>query len=343
MSDEVTVLICSPLEDEQVRRIGALDPRVRVLHEPELLPVPRYAADHVGVPPELTEDQRRRWRELAALAEVAFDFDRRAPERMGEDFPRLRWLQATSAGLGRFADRYPLDLSRVAVTTAAGVHAGPLSEFVLAGLLHFVKDFPALRRWQAERRWERYTSRSLAGMRVLVVGLGAVGRRTAAALSALGVRVVGAVRSWPAEPVDGVQRLVPFTGLGEVLGEVDAVVLACPLTELTRHLIDAAALARLRPGALLVNIARGEVVDEPAMVAALAAGRLGGAALDVAAVEPLPADSPLWAMENVVISPHSASTVADENRLITDLFLDNLRRYLDGRPLRNLYHPDLGY
>lgn len=343
MSDEVTVIISSPLEAEHVERIAALDPRVRVLYAPELLPTPRYPADHAGVPPKLTADQRRRWLELAAQAEISFDFDRRAPERMGEHFPRLRWVQATSAGLGRFTDRYQLDLSRVTVTTAAGVHAGPLSEFALAGLLHFVKDFPALRRWQAEHRWSRYTTRSLAGMRVLVVGLGQVGRRTASVLAGMGVEVLGAVRAAGGQPVAGVSRVAPFTALPELLPLVDAIVLACPLTEQTRGLIDAAALSRVRPGTLLVNIARGEVVDEPAMIAALVDGRLGGAVLDVATVEPLPADSPLWDLERVVISPHSASTVAQENHLITELFLDNLGRWLAGRPLRNVYQPGLGY
>ncbi len=343
MSDLVNVIISSPLEPKHVERIAAVDPRVQVLYAPELLPVPRYEADHTGVPPRLTPEQDRRWLDLAAQAEVSFDFDRRAPEQMGAHFPRLRWLQATSAGLGRFQDRYPLDLDRVTVTTAAGIHAGPLAEFTLAGLLYFVKDFPALRRWQALHRWTRYTGRGLAGQRVLVVGLGNVGRRIAGALSGLGVEVVGAVRPGGTASAPGVSSAVPFDALREVLPQMDAIVLACPLTAQTRGLIDAACFAALRPGTLLVNVARGEVVDEEAMIEALRDGRLGGAVLDVTAVEPLPVNSPLWEMEQVVISPHSASTVAEENGLITDLFCDNLRRWLDGRPLINVYRPELGY
>jgi glyoxylate/hydroxypyruvate reductase len=120
-------------------------------------------------------------------------------------------------------------------------------------------------------------------------------------------------------------------------------VLACPLTEQTRHLIGAAELAALPPGALLVNVARDPVVDEPALIAALRSHHLAGAALDVFAEEPLPADSPLWALDNVLLSPHSASTLADENRRIVDLFLANLERFLAGRPLLNRFDPARGY
>ncbi|WP_433261079.1 D-2-hydroxyacid dehydrogenase [Actinosynnema sp. CS-041913] len=337
------VVICSPLEPELVARIAAVDPRVEVLYEPELLPVPRYAGDHVGVLPELTAEQRQRWFALTSTAEVAFDFDRRAPAEVNENFPLLRWVQGTSAGLGRLTDRFPLDLSKVVVTTAAGVHAVPLAEFVLTGLLHFVKDVPRLKTWQAEHRWSRYTSRTLSGQRVLVVGLGAVGRHTAAVLAGLGVEVVGAVRPGGTSGAPGVTEVVGFDAIASVLPGVDAVVLACPLTPQTEGLLGAAELAALKPHAVVVNIARGQVVDEAAMTAALASGALRGAVLDVASVEPLPDDSPLWDLPNVIVSPHSASTAANENALITDIFCDNLRRWLDGTPLRNLYRPELGY
>ncbi|GLZ40871.1 D-2-hydroxyacid dehydrogenase [Actinokineospora sp. NBRC 105648] len=343
MTDKVRVLICSPLEREHVDRIAAVDPRVEVLYEPALLPVPRYAADHVGEPPELTPEQEARWWELAATADICFDFDRRAPDRVNSNFPRLRWLQGTSAGLGRFTDRFPLDLSRVTVTTAAGVHAKPLTEFVLAGLLYFVKDVPLLREWQAGHQWKRYTAPMLHGRRALVVGLGAVGRQVALTLSSLGVEVVGAVRPGGTSTAPGVSSVVEFSEVLTVLPTTDAVVLACPLTEQTANLFGKAEFDALPSSAVLVNIARGGVVDEPAMIDALRTGGLRGAALDVAAVEPLPHDSALWDLENVLISPHSASTAATENALITEIFCDNLRRWLDNQPLRNLYKPELGY
>ena len=343
MSGLVRVVICSPLEQELVDRIRAVDDRIEVAFAPEFLASPRYPCDHGGPLPDLTPAQDREWHDLLAQAEIAFDFDAREPGRINENFPRLRWIQATSAGVGQYFTRWPLDLARVTVTTSKGVHADPLSEFAIAGLLYFVKDIPALQSWQQQHRWQRYTGRNLAGQRCLVVGLGNIGARTAKKLAALGVEVVGAVRPGGTSSAPGVVRTVPFDRIAEVIGDVDAVVLACPLTPLTRGLISADVIAAMRPGALIVNVSRGQVVDEPAMIEALRSGALGGAALDVVAVEPLPAGSELWALPNVLISPHSASTVAQENELITDIFCDNLRRYLDGVPLRNAYDPELGY
>ncbi|SER04725.1 D-2-hydroxyacid dehydrogenase [Microlunatus flavus] len=339
----VTVVIASPLEAEHVATIRAVDEHLEVLYEPDLLATPRYVSDHGGELPELTAEQDRRWHEMLARAEVSFDFDRREPTLAEVNFPRLRWVQATSAGVGQVVPRFSLDLSRVVVTTAAGVHAVPLAEFAVASLLHFAKGFPQLRAWQQEHRWTRYTSRNLAGQRVLVVGLGSVGRAVAAKLAALDVHVTAAVRPGGTSSAPGVGAAVAFSDLHRVLPDMDGIVLACPLTSETENLVDAAAFAAMKAGAVLVNVARGQVVDEEAMTSALADGRLGGAALDVASQEPLPPTSPLWDSDRVVISPHSASTVASENALVTDLFCRNLRRWLDGEPLINVYDPERGY
>lgn len=339
----VRVVICSPLDPRHVDRIRGVDPRLEVLFRPTFLSTPRYASDHGGPLPELTPEQDREWHEMLASAEIAFDFDAREPGRVNENFPVLRWIQATSAGVGQYFTRWPLDLTRVTVTTAKGVHADPLSEFVIAALLYFTKDIPALQRWQRDHHWSRYATRGLAGQRSLVVGLGHIGSRTAEKLAALGVEVIGAVRPNGTRSGPGVSRVVEFDRIIDVIGEVHSVVLTCPLTDLTRGLISAECIAAMRSDAVIVNIARGQVVDEHAMIAELQAGALGGAALDVSSVEPLPDDSPLWDLPNVLISPHSASTVADENDRIVDIFCENLRRYLDGRPLVNAYDPTLGY
>jgi phosphoglycerate dehydrogenase-like enzyme len=223
------------------------------------------------------------------------------------------------------------------------VHGGPLAEFALLGLLYFAKDMPLLGRWKREHHWERHAMGQLAGSQVLLVGLGGIGREVARLLSAAGVQVCGVGRRNRAYDVPGVTGYVDSSEIGHVLPDMDALILACPLTEQTRGLIGAKELARMRPGAVVVNLSRGQVVDEEELIAALRGGRLGGACLDVFATEPLPAGSPLWDMDNVIISPHSASTAAAENALITDLFCDNLRRWLDGAPLRNVFDRSVGY
>ncbi len=338
----LSILIATYLEPRFVDRIVASG-GCEVLYAPELLPRPRYLNDHGGTPPELSAADERRWAELLAAADVAFDFDWHAPADLLANAPRLRWVQATSAGIGGFVQRYGLDRGDLVMTTAAGVHAAPLAEFAVAGALHFVKDVPRLQAHQRAHHWQRHVSGQLAGRRATVVGLGSIGRRIAEAYDALGMRVTGVGRAGGSYHVADTVRMIATEQLDDVLSATDVLVLACPLTEQTRGLMNAARVASLPEGAIVVNVARGQVLDEAALISALRAGRLHGAALDVFETEPLPDASPLWDLPNVLVSPHSASTAAEENEVLTELFLDNLSRYRQRRPLRNLYQSARGY
>jgi glyoxylate/hydroxypyruvate reductase len=341
--DPVNVLVASPLEAEHAARIEAADGRIRLLYAPDLLPVPRYQCDHSGVPRDLTAAELDRWAQLREQADISFDFDWQSPGEMPKLCPRLRWVQGTSAGIGGFLERTGLVQSDLVFTTAAGVHGTPLAEFTLLGLLHFAKGMPTLARWQRQQRWQRHTSGVLAGTTAVVVGLGGIGREVCRLLAAAGLTVYGCGRPAKSYHVPGVSMYTDITRLHEVLPAAGALILACPLTEQTTGLIGPRELAALPAGAVLVNVCRGGVVDEPALVSALTTGHLAGACLDVFAVEPLPLSSPLWAMDNVIVSPHSAATAAAENRLLVDLFLDNLHRWLADEPLRNVYDRVAGY
>jgi phosphoglycerate dehydrogenase-like enzyme len=340
----LTIVIGAPFEPELAQRIEAAMPgRLRVLHEPDLLPVPRYVADHHGIPRALTPAQRLRWLDILAEAEVMLDFDWLDPANLPKNAPRLRWVQGTSAGIGEFLSNTGLIKSDITFTTAAGVHAGALAEFTILGLLYFFREVPRLLGMQKAHQWERYTNREMAGSRLMLVGLGAVGREVARRCAAMGIEVWGARRRSGEAAPEGISRLIPLAELRRHLPQVDALVLACPLTEQTRGLIGVAEIAALKPSAIIVNIARGAVIDEPAMIDALAGGRLAGAALDVFTTEPLPPDSPLWDMPNILFCPHSASTVMAENERIVEIFVDNLRRFTEGQPLRNLFDKQRGY
>src|SRR6266699_1711008 len=199
-SDRVNVLVASPLEPEHAARIEAAGPRVSVLYEPDLLPVPRYPCDHIGVPPPLSGADLDRWSALRQRADVSFDFDWQAPADMAANCPRLRWVQGTSAGIGGFLERTGLAGTPLVCTTAAGVHATPLAEFALLGLLYFAKDLPALARWQHRRHWQRHAVGQLAGRGVLLVGLGGVGGAVARLLAAAGVEVPGVARRGRGHP-----------------------------------------------------------------------------------------------------------------------------------------------
>jgi glyoxylate/hydroxypyruvate reductase len=342
MSADIKVLICSFLEKEQVARIAA-QPGVDVRYRPDLLPQPRYPCDHHGPAPALTAAERAEWATLLREADVCFDFDWEEPAEMPARARRVQWLQATSSGIGQFMGRTGLAGWNAVVTTAAGIHAQPLSEWALTGVLYFVKDVPDLEARQAAHRWERIAVGGLVGRRALVVGLGHVGRAVAAALGGLGVEVWGMRREGGSDQVAGVSRTGTAADLQELLRSCDIMVLTLPLTPETFRLIGAPELAALGSDGILVNIARGAIVDEPALIDALRGRVIRGAVLDVAESEPLAADSPLWDLDNVLISPHSASTLATENVVLVDLFLRNLALFRAGQPLINRYDPARGY
>lgn len=338
------ILISSPLEEEHVARIRKEGgDRVQVVFEPDLLPKTRYVADHHGAPRTVTPEMRARWSALLANADILFDFDLLDPANLPRNAPKVRWVQATSSGIGEFLRRTGLDQSDIAFTTAAGVHSRPLAEFAMLGLLHFFRDVPYLNRMKQAKHWERYTVRGLAGSRMLVIGLGAVGAAIAADAARFGVEVWGLRNRTGGAAPEGVSKVIVKSELRDALPHVDSLVLACPLTEETRLMIDRPEIAALKPGAVVVNVARGAVINEEAMAEVLTSGKISGAALDAFTVEPLPKESPLWELPNVIVSPHSASTVAAENGRIVDIFLDNLDRFLAGRPLRNQFERARGY
>lgn len=336
----VNVLFCSYLEPELVERVRAVDPRLHVVYEPELLPRPRYPADHVGSPLDRTEDQERRWRSHLARADVLFDYDRTNADALPELAPRVRWIQHTSAGIGQLIARtgYATRMPRTAFTTAAGVHAQPLAEFAVMSILTFPRRLLHSLDLQRRRRWERFAGTDVAGRTVLVFGAGSIGQAVGRAVRALGMTAIGIKRRVEGVRPDelGLDEVHPPDRLHVLLPRADFLVLSAPHTPETEHVVDAAELALLPRGAVIVNVGRGPLIHEPALISALQAGHLGGAALDVFETEPLPRESPLWSMPNVIVCPHSASTSDRENARITELFCDNLRRFLDGRSLRNV-------
>lgn len=338
-----SVLVASYLEPECVERIRTEFPQVDVVYEPELLTRPRYRSDHIGNPVELPEADRQRWAELLKSADIMFDFDWEQPALMPTRCPNLRWVQATSAGIGEDVEEAGLADAPFALTTAAGVHVIPLAEFVLAGVLYLIKNFPLLELRKRERVWERFSGGELYGSSAAIVGLGSVGRQVGLTLHHLGVEVTGVSRRAGVEVPSGFKTVVPVGHLDDAIGGADLLVVSCPLTRETRGLVGRRELALLKTGAIVTNIGRGPVIDETALLEAIETGHLSGAVLDVFDEEPLPSGSPFWELPNVLVSPHSASTVANENARLVDLFIDNLRRFLDGEPLINRYHPDRGY
>ncbi|XAS74968.1 D-2-hydroxyacid dehydrogenase [Dermatophilaceae bacterium Sec6.4] len=342
------VVIATPLEADLVARISAVDDRLQVRYDPHLLPAPRFICDHRGIASfDRTRQQEGRWSAMLAEADVLFGIPGDSPQGLTDavrNSGRLRWVQATAGGAGeqvRAAGLSVEEQERVLITRA-GVHAVPLAEFAMFGLLSFTKGIPRLLQDQQAKRWDHYPVPELAGGTVLIVGFGAVGAQVARLAKAFGMRVIAVNRTGRTDSPDvDLARTSRF--LGDLLPVSHGVVLTLPLTDETRGMIDAKAIARMHSGAVLVNIGRGGVIDEAALVQALQQGKLAGAALDVFATEPLPDDSPLWTLPNVLLSPHTAGLSVRENERIVDLFAENLRRYLAGNELLDRVHPTLLY
>nr|WP_039923664.1 D-2-hydroxyacid dehydrogenase [Amycolatopsis decaplanina] len=254
---------------------------------------------------------------------------------------KLRWLHIASAGVDPVL--FPgLQESDVVLTNSRGVFDGAIAEYVLGVVLAFAKDF--VRSWalQRQRRWKHRESERISGRRVLVVGTGPIGRSIARMLRAAGMSVAGVGRR-PREGDPDFGDVYASSDLARHLPGADYVVAVAPLTEQTKGMFDAEAFAAMKPGARFVNVGRGELVVTSDLIGALRDGPLGGAALDVFDTEPLPSDSPLWTMENVLISPHMSGDFVGWRNTLVEVFADNFRRWRAGEPLRNVVDKQLGY
>ena len=281
-------------------------------------------------------------------AEVYFGFG--VPKPLFAAGQKLRWVHSAAAGVGNAL--YPeMVASSVLFTNSAGVHAVPIAEYVVAGVLHFFRGLDVAGEQQRERRWDKqfFVSddtpvREVGGARVLIVGTGGIGGQVAVRLHALGATCVGVRRHPDRGAPPGFAKVGGIETLDQELSSADVVVLAAPLTNASKGLLTAERIQQLQHGAILVNVARGALVDEEALVSALRTGRVRGAVLDVFREEPLASDNPLWQLRSVLLTPHISPVSPGRfwPRAL-ELFSDNWRRYDRGEPLRNLVDKHAGY
>ncbi|MGC0423318.1 D-2-hydroxyacid dehydrogenase [Embleya sp. AB8] len=284
--------------------------------------------------PELTAEQHA----LLARVEVALVAD--LPFGVAALAPRLRWVQSCAAGNGQLLSA-GLPTDRIRLTSAAGVNGAPIAEFVFARLLAFFKRHRELDAAQQDRRWKPMFGGLVRGRTLGLIGVGGIGTELARRAQVFGM-TVHATRRRVEVPAAHVDRVFHPDDLHEMLAGCDAVVSAAPETADTVGTMDAAAFAAMREGAFYCNVGRGSFVVEPDLIAALRTGRLGGAALDVTAAEPLPADDPLWDAPNLYLSAHCSSAALEHFTEVFRLFRDNLARYLAGEELRNRIDSDAG-
>jgi phosphoglycerate dehydrogenase-like enzyme len=277
-----------------------------------------------------------------------------------EEAPNLRWVQTHMAGIDLFKDHPLLDRS-VAITTLSGIHVVQIAEYVMTSILAWSHRFPRMLAYQKQGvwpkgRWEKFVPQTLRGKTIGIVGYGSIGREIARLAKSFGMQVLAAKRDARRVAAEGYQisgtgdstgdipdRIYPASAITSMLAECDYVVLSLPLTVVTQHLIDRDKLRAMKTTAYLVNISRGKLIDEAELIEALRNGWIAGAGLDVFDTEPLPADNPLWKMDNAILSPHVAGFSPDYDQRAIDVFIRNLQNYLEGRPLLNLVDRERGY
>lgn len=266
--------------------------------------------------------------EIVVALDLPFDLPERAPN--------LRWVHALGSGVEHYRAA-GLDRGPIVLTNSAGIGAAPIAEWVMGRVIQMVKRFPEHDASAARHEWASAPGEYLVDMTMAIVGLGEIGRAVAARARAFGIRVIGVRRSVSCGDVDpDVAELSPADDLHEVLRRSDIVVLCAAGSQSNRDLFDREVFGAMREGSWFVNVSRGDLVDEPALIAALGSGQLAGAAIDVARNEPMPPDDPLWSAPNLLVSAHSSAAGTGYGRRVIELFVENLERYLAGEPLVNV-------
>jgi len=295
------------------------------LSEAQIKLINRAAPDLELIIAEASPDS---WQAHLADTEVLIGWNDLAAEQLLQQGTKLRWIQNWGAGVNHL----PCELLAergIMLTNASGVHAFPIAETIFAMMLSFTRKLDTSIRLQIQREWKPETPDEIHGKTICIIGVGAIGKETAKIAKAFGMTVCGVTYS--GKPLPDVDKIVDRSCLEEALSVGDFIVNTLPLTDETRHMIGEKEFAAMKPTAMYINIGRGQTTDEKALIAALQSGKLAGAGLDVFELEPLPVDSPLWGMDNVIVSPHhSGSTVRYEERAV-DIFIRNLQDFIANR------------
>jgi len=319
------------LSEENKRKIRAVSRQISLKDASELL-----GKEQKG-------DFSERQKLDAFLSKAEIIFARALPANLIKRSPKLKWLQMSYAGMERVLQDKDLVNSPVKLTNASGIQAEAISEYAITLILAFNKHLPHFAQLKQEKKWQMSNMVSLASRTVGVMGLGNIGQQIVKRAKALGTRVIAYDRPRKIMRAQYVDKLVAGKGLNELLRKSDFVISALPSTPATNGLIGEKELRMMKPSAHFINISRGAIVNEKALIRALEEKWIAGAGLDVFAVEPLPKDSKLWKFPNVIISPHCCGLIEDNDDRVTVLFVSNLKRYVEGKRLLNVVNKRWGF
>lgn len=333
--DTLNVLVTSSIGEECLRQIADVSPKIELWDASDLWDAPDIVtAERKG------DTTNEKFEALLAQAEVLYGY--RPPQNVIARAPKLKWIQTMLAGVDHIlAD--DIVQSPVILTNTRGIHASPVSEIALEMMLMFAKQAPLCFQAKQEKQWQRFIPDLLRSETVGIVGLGSIGKEVARLAKTFGMRVLAIDETRGVKPAKYVDTMLPTDQLRQLLAESDFVVLVLPLTPKTNKLIGEGELKTMKSTAYLINVGRGRTVDEEALIRALDEHWIAGAGLDAFTAEPLPPESRLWDLPNVIISPHVAGRISNYNALATELFCKNLRRYLSGKKLLNVVSKRKGY
>ena len=338
MTEPITVAVGFKVSPDVIQAIEAVDSRIRTVEIPDLVQTARFRPDDKG----LADEDVARIKAQLAGADILFGHNTVSADFLGAA-TKLKWFQVINAGVERLADEGLLGRG-FAVTNASGLAAIPIAEYVVCMMLNLAKEIHTDIRSQTSGKWSFRFTDDLTGKTVGIVGMGAIGRETARLASAFRMRVLATRRTVTAATREEYcDEVLPYSGLDRLLAESDYLVLCVPLTPETKGMIGAAELAKMKPTSAIINIARGAVIDQPALISALKNGTIRAAALDVTDPEPLPPESELWGMENVIITPHVSGAVKGYGHRAAEIFVANLERWVRGEPLQQLVSAERGY
>ncbi len=327
----VNILVSTPIGEENLNQITAVSQRIKVQDIWDL-----SRADYKS-------DSSAKDKLDIELADAEIVYGLRLPRDLIVRAPKLKWVQVMSAGVDRFLDS-DFRRSPVILTNVSGIHATPISEFVMEQMLMFAKNAPFCFEQKQKKHWQHYAPSVLRGKTVGIVGLGNIGKEVARLSQAFGMRVVATRRSTPrTQRARNVDLMLPRQELPRLLADSDYVVITLPYTHETHNLFGETELRAMKPSAYLINIGRGGIVDEDVLVRALSENWIAGAGLDVFATEPLPPESKLWELPNLLFSPHVSGDMEDYIGHATEVFCKNLKRYLEGKRLFNMVDKQRGY
>ena len=334
----IKLVITAPVGEELLKRIQSVGPRLEIT---DFTKFTRYNMTNRF----LTEPEDREIiaKINAILAETEIITGFRLPEGLFRRAPNLKWYQAMTAGIDWFVED-DLFNSRVVITTVGGIHTTVIPEFVMAQILTLAKQIPVLMDSKQKKQWYRFLPMVLKGKTLGILGLGNIGKEVARLAKAFDMKVIASRRSTREEKRSKyVDLLLPASAMPHILAESDFVLVALPSTPDTERIIGEKEINLMKPSAYLLNIARGSIIDQSALIRALETQIIAGAALDVFATEPLPADSKLWELPNVLISPHISGSMPDYLERSIDILCKNLTRYLEGKRLINIVNKKRGY